>query len=86
MSRGNVVLAVAIAATGVAAITLAIDFTHPVPRLNVTAIVLVIITGVAWLAWLIIHSHAIAVEITLANQRVRRQHAEQRFRGLLSHH
>lgn len=82
--RSSVARAFACAATVAAVILLAVDFANPVPRLNVPAICLVVLAVGTWLAWLIIHTREIADETALASQRVRRQHAEQRLRGLLS--
>jgi len=82
--RSSVARVAALLLSVAAVIVLVIDLAHPVARLNVLAICLVVITAAAWLAWLLIHVHETALKAALAEDRTREQHAEQRLRGLRS--
>lgn len=82
--RSSVARVAALLLSVAAAIVLVIDLAHPVTRLNVLAICLVVITAAAWLAWLFIHIHETALKTALTEDRMREQHAEQRLRGLRS--
>lgn len=79
-SRTARAFARAACASVAAAIMLLIDHANPVARINVPTICLAVLAVGAWLAWLIIRYR----EITELERRLREQHAERRFRNLLS--
>lgn len=85
--RSSVALTAACALGAAAFIVLMVDLAHPVTRLNVTAICLVILAAVAYLRWLLIRVHETALKAALEeleHQRLQEQHVEQRLRGLRS--
>lgn len=83
--RSSVALAVARALGIAAAIMLVIDFAHPVARLNVAALALLVLAAVAYLRYLFIHVHETAVETARQDAlgaTLAEEHVEQRLRGL----
>lgn len=85
--RSGVALAIARALGIAAAIMLVIDFVHPMPRLGVPALALLVLFAVAYVRYLVIHFHETALEGALRDAleaTLAEEHVEQRLRGLLS--